>query len=364
MKLVWFIMYSAYDFSLVVGYFLISWILLFLFCIGFFIYLLRMCFVLDLIVKVDVIFQPWIGLDGCGLINMVVGVFHNDWGWVGCDPPLSMDTPDNSSSSSINRLFELVNFVKSWIPGIRWSQAQPSNEGNASQSQSGNVSRSRDFWMPDHSCRVCYECDSQFTVFNRRHHCRLCGRVFCAKCTTNSVPAPSDCPRHGAQEDWERIRVCNYCFKQWSAQGTTVARVDNDNGTQSHAPPSPAISRSASATSVASSKSSCTYQSSCSTVGSTPYPAGPYQRVPYTSTHSPPQSARMDSVMVEQHSLTSERSTGASFASAIVPPSPNQFGYCFERYLFSCLTLHELVLLTSVSNAGQKSEWALITILI
>ncbi|KAL4613918.1 hypothetical protein ACB092_07G017000 [Castanea dentata] len=244
-----------------------------------------------------------------------------------------MDTPDNnSSSSSINKLFELVNFVKSWIPGIRWSQAQPSNEGNASQSQSGNVSRSRDFWMPDHSCRVCYECDSQFTIFNRRHHCRLCGRVFCAKCTTNSVPAPSDCPRHSAQADWERIRVCNYCFKQWSAQGTTVARVDNDNGTQSHAPPSPAISRSASATSLASSKSSCTYQSSCSTVGSTPYPAGPYQRVPYTSSaHSPPQSARMDSVMVEQHSLTSERSTGASFASAIVPPSPNQFGYCFDR---------------------------------
>ncbi|KAM4097619.1 hypothetical protein ACJW30_07G015100 [Castanea mollissima] len=244
-----------------------------------------------------------------------------------------MDTPDNnSSSSSINKLFELVDFVKSWIPGIRWSQAQPSNEGNASQSQSGNVSRSRDFWMPDHSCRVCYECDSQFTIFNRRHHCRLCGRVFCAKCTTNSVPAPPDCPRHSAQEDWERIRVCNYCFNQWSAQGTAVARVDNDNGTQSHAPPSPAISRSASATSVASSKSSCTYQSSCSTVGSTPYPAGPYQRVPYTSSaHSPPQSARMDSVMVEQHSLTSERSTGASFATAIVPPSPNQFGYCFDR---------------------------------
>lgn len=283
---------------------------------------------------------------------------------------MSMDTPDNnsSSSSSINKLFELVNFVKSWIPGIRQSQAQPSNEGNASQSQSGNdgnVSRSRDFWMPDHSCRVCYECDSQFTIFNRRHHCRLCGRVFCAKCTTNSVPAPSDHPRYSTREDWERIRVCNYCFKQWSVQGTTVARVDNDNGTQSHAPPSPAISRSLSATSVASSKSSCTYQSSCSTVVSTPYSAGPYQRVPYTSSaHSPPQSARMDSVMVEQHSLTSERSTGASFASAIVPPSPNRFGYCFEGYLFSCLTLHELALLTSASNAGQKSEWALIPILI
>ncbi|WP_458439374.1 FYVE zinc finger domain-containing protein, partial [Klebsiella pneumoniae] len=35
--------------------------------------------------------------------------------------------------------------------------------------------------MPDQSCRVCYECDSQFTLFNRKHHCRLCGRIFCNK---------------------------------------------------------------------------------------------------------------------------------------------------------------------------------------
>jgi len=71
---------------------------------------------------------------------------------------------------------------------------------------------SRDFWMPDRSCRMCYECESQFTIFNRRHHCRICGKVFCGKCTLNTIPAPVCSPRRFHDEN-ERVRVCNYCFK-------------------------------------------------------------------------------------------------------------------------------------------------------
>lgn len=81
-----------------------------------------------------------------------------------------MGTPDKKIS-------DIVDVVRSWIP----RRIEPPNV-------------SRDFWMPGQSCRVCYECDSHFTVFNRRHHCRICGRVFCAKCTANSVPASSHDP--------------------------------------------------------------------------------------------------------------------------------------------------------------------------
>ncbi|OMO86387.1 Zinc finger, FYVE-type [Corchorus olitorius] len=207
-----------------------------------------------------------------------------------------MGTPDN-------KLSDLVDIVKSWIP----RRSEPPNV-------------SRDFWMPDHSCRVCYECDSQFTVFNRRHHCRLCGRVFCAKCTANSVPAPSDEPRAG-REDWERIRVCNYCFKQWE-QG--VAAVDN--GTNA---PSPGLSPSPSATSLASTKSSCTCNSSSSTVGSTPYSTGPYHRVNYNSGLSPRESAQMNASPAEQNNETSEMSTNPS--STAVDSSSNHFGFCGDR---------------------------------
>ncbi|XVE97820.1 hypothetical protein REPUB_Repub03eG0051900 [Reevesia pubescens] len=206
-----------------------------------------------------------------------------------------MGTPDN-------KLSDLVDIVKSWIP----RRTEPPNV-------------SRDFWMPDQSCRVCYECDSQFTVFNRRHHCRLCGRVFCAKCTANSVPAPSDDPRAG-REDWERIRVCNYCFQQWE-QG--IAAVDN--GTKA---PSPGLSPSPSATSLASSKSTCTCNSSSSTVGSTPYSTGPYHRVNYNSGLTPRESAQMNAP-AEQNNEASATSTNPS--SAVVDSSSNHFGFCGSR---------------------------------
>ncbi|XP_015888945.3 1-phosphatidylinositol-3-phosphate 5-kinase FAB1B [Ziziphus jujuba] len=207
-----------------------------------------------------------------------------------------MGTPDK-------KLSELVDIVKSWIP----RRSEPANV-------------SRDFWMPDQSCRVCYECDSQFTVFNRKHHCRLCGRVFCAKCTANSIPALSNEPRSG-REDWERIRVCNYCYTQWE-KGT--ATVDNGAGA-----PSPALSPSPSATSLASTKSSCTCHSSNSTIGSTPYSTGPYQHVPCSSSLSPRQSAKVDSAIVQNGNIASQKSINND---AVMEDSlPNQFGFCMNR---------------------------------
>ncbi|KAL3939330.1 MAG: hypothetical protein SGBAC_005933 [Bacillariaceae sp.] len=47
----------------------------------------------------------------------------------------------------------------------------------------------RQHWMPDHYAKQCYACDTQFTVFRRRHHCRICGQVFCNVCSGYFVPA-------------------------------------------------------------------------------------------------------------------------------------------------------------------------------
>ncbi|WCJ42881.1 phosphatidylinositol-4-phosphate 5-kinase family protein [Euphorbia peplus] len=196
------------------------------------------------------------------------------------------------------KISEFVDKVKSWIPR---------------KSESTNVSR--DFWMPDQSCRVCYECDSQFTVFNRKHHCRLCGRVFCAKCTASSIPAPTDDPRIGS-EDGERIRVCNFCFKQ-SQQGKIA--VDNDTNAAS-----PVLSPSPSTTSLVS-----TCNSSSSTVGSTPYSTGPYQRVPYSSGLGLEKSAEPNTYMVEPDNGSCGRTTDAS--AAAIHSSDNHFQYCLNR---------------------------------
>ncbi|XP_068661240.1 putative 1-phosphatidylinositol-3-phosphate 5-kinase FAB1C [Aristolochia californica] len=66
---------------------------------------------------------------------------------------------------------------------------------------------SKEYWMPDNSCRMCYECDIRFSVLNRRHHCRSCGRVFCSKCMQD----PNGISSHG--EDREQLKFCKFCFQ-------------------------------------------------------------------------------------------------------------------------------------------------------
>lgn len=63
------------------------------------------------------------------------------------------------------------------------------------------------FWIDDKKCKNCYECDTAFTLFNRRHHCRKCGKVFCSKCASNTIPSYNN-----SQNQVLQVRVCNYCY--------------------------------------------------------------------------------------------------------------------------------------------------------
>ncbi|KAI5336634.1 hypothetical protein L3X38_015902 [Prunus dulcis] len=197
-----------------------------------------------------------------------------------------------------NKVFShFISMLKSLIP---W------------RSEPANVSR--DFWMPDGSCRVCYECDAQFTLFNRKHHCRLCGRVFCAKCTGNSIPAPSGDPRTD-REDREKIRVCNYCYKQ-REQGIAIP----DNGISIN---NIDLSTSPSETSFVSFKSCCTASSSSFTLNSMPYSAGPCQRHQDSPGFSPCQSSLMSTSTEKQSKFASWRSN--DFVADIGDPSTNHY---------------------------------------
>jgi len=49
------------------------------------------------------------------------------------------------------------------------------------------LSNSGQRWMPDEKCTVCFACNAAFGTFRRRHHCRLCGQIFCSKCSSKFV---------------------------------------------------------------------------------------------------------------------------------------------------------------------------------
>ncbi|XP_059058015.1 putative 1-phosphatidylinositol 3-phosphate 5-kinase [Achroia grisella] len=60
------------------------------------------------------------------------------------------------------------------------------------------------YWMPDDISRECYECAARFSTLRRRHHCRVCGQIFCSRCCSQRVPGQI----FGCADG---LRVCNYC---------------------------------------------------------------------------------------------------------------------------------------------------------
>ncbi|CUM66698.1 uncharacterized protein PRCAT00004376001 [Priceomyces carsonii] len=42
-------------------------------------------------------------------------------------------------------------------------------------------------WQDDSEAPSCGLCQSKFTIFNRRHHCRKCGKVVCGDCSTQEI---------------------------------------------------------------------------------------------------------------------------------------------------------------------------------
>ncbi|KAI5713533.1 hypothetical protein M8J76_000926 [Diaphorina citri] len=85
------------------------------------------------------------------------------------------------------------------------AQLSPSDPPPQGVSPVGDRVEAPPVWIPDGLAPACMACKSMFTVVRRRHHCRNCGKVFCARCSCNSVPLP----RFGHVKP---VRVCNRCF--------------------------------------------------------------------------------------------------------------------------------------------------------
>lgn len=66
-------------------------------------------------------------------------------------------------------------------------------------------------WVPDAEAAVCMHCKkSQFTVLNRRHHCRKCGAVVCGPCSNKRYLLPN--------QSSKPLRVCLNCYDELSLQ--------------------------------------------------------------------------------------------------------------------------------------------------
>uniref|UniRef100_A0A7N8YKL3 Early endosome antigen 1 n=1 Tax=Mastacembelus armatus TaxID=205130 RepID=A0A7N8YKL3_9TELE len=60
-------------------------------------------------------------------------------------------------------------------------------------------------WAEDHEVQNCMACGKGFTVTVRKHHCRHCGNIFCAECSSRNALTPSS---------KKPVRVCETCYEE------------------------------------------------------------------------------------------------------------------------------------------------------
>eukprot|EP00211_Chloroparvula_japonica_P005639 CAMPEP_0119140840 /NCGR_PEP_ID=MMETSP1310-20130426/29918_1 /TAXON_ID=464262 /ORGANISM="Genus nov. species nov., Strain RCC2339" /LENGTH=367 /DNA_ID=CAMNT_0007132231 /DNA_START=77 /DNA_END=1180 /DNA_ORIENTATION=- len=66
-------------------------------------------------------------------------------------------------------------------------------------------------WVPDKSSSSCMLCSTNFSLTNRRHHCRGCGKLLCKKCCSRFLLLPREIYPHDDPQ-----RLCTDCYKKIS----------------------------------------------------------------------------------------------------------------------------------------------------
>ncbi len=109
----------------------------------------------------------------------------------------------------------LKNFLKARLSGSRELVVEgipPERGGQGSSLSSAallelrNRLQDRGTWIPDAVSSDCYRCQAKFTTIRRKHHCRMCGQIFCSRCCGNFIAGRS----LGSAGS---IRVCVFCHE-------------------------------------------------------------------------------------------------------------------------------------------------------
>ena len=81
-------------------------------------------------------------------------------------------------------------------------------------------------WVKDETVLNCYNCNIEFNFYIRKHHCRKCGKIYCANCSNfwiqipeflNSPPKQNNIWSISTYLDYFNLndskeRVCQKCF--------------------------------------------------------------------------------------------------------------------------------------------------------
>ena len=85
-------------------------------------------------------------------------------------------------------------------------QSSPSLSYGGRHSRKISINNTNIIWQDDNSSTICTLCFVSFTIINRKHHCRNCGRLICGNCSSRRliINNISNIP----------VRACDDCFNK------------------------------------------------------------------------------------------------------------------------------------------------------
>ena len=97
--------------------------------------------------------------------------------------------------------------------------------------------------QPDADASICDEttCTKAFGYFNRRHHCRRCGNIFCDTHSSFIIPLDQDANFNPIGTP---SRACEYCFSQYRDWEVAILSRKNSESSeeQMQSPTTPIVS--------------------------------------------------------------------------------------------------------------------------
>ncbi|KAK3839733.1 MAG: hypothetical protein J3R72DRAFT_447461 [Linnemannia gamsii] len=113
-----------------------------------------------------------------------------------------------------------------------------SHRSDHNDAHSNAIGPSRAHWKPDSSTQVCTwpGCLREFGFFDRRHHCRRCGDIFCSAHCSKAVPLDQALDFNPAMGVTSRACTgCYEAYEQWQglipSNGTTFMSQQSARGT-------------------------------------------------------------------------------------------------------------------------------------
>lgn len=104
---------------------------------------------------------------------------------------------DDDNASQISNSSLATSFSRNFLFGFL-------NNKQKDKIKSSTGLLSKEYWMKDETSIECFICGRLFTTFRRKHHCRICGQIFCSACTTL---IPGDKFNYNG-----KMRVCKTCI--------------------------------------------------------------------------------------------------------------------------------------------------------